>query len=251
MYFQSQMRPRYSVKILLLALLLGLMAVTSSAVMAKSRWYQVEVIVFNHNDTAATSEQWPDLESLPDFRDAINLIIDRPPDPPGSVAIPGPLAFQSLRASDLKLSGIYRRLRNLSAYTPILHIGWRQPGLGGNRARSVYISDKPRLITDTSPTMLDTTSHAAVEGALQIRIGRLLHIVADFVKYGSESPVRITEQRQVKLKEIHYFDHPLFGVIVQVTPYRIADPAAPSDGEPADETSNINEALSGLSTVSR
>jgi len=47
----------------------------------------------------------------------------------------------------------------------------------------------------------------------------------DFVNYGEESPLRITEQRRVKLKELHYFDHPLFGVIVRVVPYRIPDPA--------------------------
>jgi hypothetical protein len=29
--------------------------------------------------------------------------------------------------------------------------------------------------------------------------------------------VRLTESRRVRLKELHYFDHPLFGVIVQVT----------------------------------
>ena len=44
------------------------------------------------------------------------------------------------------------------------------------------------------------------------------------MKYNGVSPVRIKEQRQVKLREIHYFDHPLFGVLVQVTPYVIAEP---------------------------
>lgn len=29
--------------------------------------------------------------------------------------------------------------------------------------------------------------------------------------------VRLTESRRIRLKELHYFDHPLFGVIVQVT----------------------------------
>jgi hypothetical protein len=29
--------------------------------------------------------------------------------------------------------------------------------------------------------------------------------------------VRLTETRQIKLEELHYFDHPLFGVLVQVS----------------------------------
>ena len=29
--------------------------------------------------------------------------------------------------------------------------------------------------------------------------------------------VRLTESRRIKLNELHYFDHPLFGVIIQVS----------------------------------
>jgi hypothetical protein len=30
-------------------------------------------------------------------------------------------------------------------------------------------------------------------------------------------PVRLQETRKIKLNEVHYFDHPLFGVILQVS----------------------------------
>jgi hypothetical protein len=76
---------------------------------------------------------------------------------------------------------------------------------------------------------LEVPIEERVEGTVQISAGRLLYVATDFVNYFGESAVRITEQRKVKLKEIHYFDHPLFGVIVQVTPYRIAAPASLSD----------------------
>ena len=127
-----------------------------------------------------------------------------------------------------------RRLKSLGAYVPILHIGWRQPGLSGSRARSVFISDKPRVDKDASaaPLELGAPSDKRIEGTVQIRVGRLLYVATDFVNYVGESAVRITEQRQAKLKEIHYFDHPLFGVIVQVSPYRITDPAGLSDQGP-------------------
>jgi hypothetical protein len=226
------MRLRNLIRALVLVLVMSVAAGASFSAAAKSRWYQVEVIVFQHNDVgAAGGEQWPDLGSLPDFRDAINLFGNRPSESapangerPNEVALPGPIAFQSLPGKLLKMSGVYHRLGDLGAYTPIAHVGWRQPGLGGTRARSVYISDKPRLAADVSATSLDPSGAQLVEGSVQIRVGRLLHVVTDFVKYGATAPVRITEQRQVKLKEIHYFDHPLFGVIVQVTPYRAADP---------------------------
>lgn len=229
----------------LFALLIIVSVGASPSVWAKSRWYQVEVIVFRQTDADAVGgEQWPDLESLPDFRNSIELLVDLPDfsdEPPSDgsngVSIPGPIAFQSLRSSELLLSGVFRRLKNLSDYDPVLHVGWRQPGFRGKRARSVYISDKPAASLDTAvdatAVMLESPSRARrVEGTIRIRTGRLLYVDTDFVSYGADSPVRITEQRKVKLKELHYFDHPLFGIIVRVTPYRIPDPADPPGDAP-------------------
>ncbi len=221
----------------LLVLLITVTAGMSSAVAAKSRWYQVEVIVFRHVGPANPDEEiWPDLESLPDFHDAVNLFVDLPNYSEGSgseraneVEILGPLAFESLPSRALKMSGVFRRLRTLSSYAPLLHIGWRQPGLSRSRARRVFISDKPRVQNDVATMQLEVPIEERVEGTVQISAGRLLYVATDFVNYFGESAVRITEQRKVKLKEIHYFDHPLFGVIVQVTPYRIAAPASLSD----------------------
>lgn len=232
------MRP--SRKNILFAFLITLIVGASPHVWAASRWYEVEVIIFRNTDTDAVGgEYWPALESLPDFRNAIELFVDLPEfadEPsishPNAVASPAPLAFQSLRPGELQLSSIFRRLEKLSAYDPILHVGWRQPGFVGSRARSVYLSDKPLIGVDTRDPSETVSAPAAIawriEGTVRIRAGRLLHIDADFVSYGDESPVRITEQRQVILNELHYFDHPLFGVIVRVTPYHIPDLPDPS-----------------------
>ncbi len=230
----------------LLVLLITVTAGMSSAVAAKSRWYQVEVIVFRHIGPANPDEEtWPDLESLPDFHDAVNLFVDLPNYSEGSgsersneVEISGPLAFESLPSRALKMSGVFRRLRTLSSYAPLLHVGWRQPGLSRSRARRVFISDKARVQNDVATMQLEVPIEERVEGTVQISAGRLLYVATDFVNYFGESAVRITEQRKVKLKEIHYFDHPLFGVIVQVTPYRIAARASLSDGAAAAVVEN-------------
>jgi hypothetical protein len=52
------------------------------------------------------------------------------------------------------------------------------------------------------------------------------------------TPVRLKAARSMKLREVHYFDHPLFGVLVQVVPFDLPeeDPAAGSSSdEPLDE----------------
>lgn len=273
MCFQYQMRHRGLLRSSLLAWLVGSMVFMSSSVMANTRWYQIEVIVFfNNNEEAMPTEQWPDLEALPDFRDAKSLFVSQPEssldlteDPLTELVTQEPLAFQSLPPQDLEMSEIYRLLADLSAYSPVLHVGWRQPALDGSLAHRVYISDKPRSVPNFNSTSIEAVDHPIVEreveqsgldrdfepnyqpsdesritdernsprldlipdlmveGEIQIRIGRVIYISTDFVKYSGVSPVRIKEQRQVKLREIHYFDHPLFGVLVQVTPYLIAE----------------------------
>ena len=224
------------------------------------------------------TEQWSDLETRPDFRGAKRLFIAQPENSPYLSKKPlnelmtyEPLAFQALPPQDLETLEIYRLLVDLSAYSPVIHTGWRQPALDGDLARKVYVSDKPRsafnftsasieavgrptvergsepsslnsdfepdyylsdeLITsyDGNSPRLDLIPSPMIEGEIQIRIGRVLYISTDFVKYSDGSPVRIQEQRQVKLREIHYFDHPLFGVLVQVTPYLIAEPQESPD----------------------
>ena len=77
----------------------------------------------------------------------------------------------------------------------------------------------------------------AVDAMLRLRANHFLHIDLDAAYFPQDpsilqsstatdgaSPawehadyVRLEESRRVRLKELHYFDHPLFGVIVQVT----------------------------------
>lgn len=217
---------------------LVVLAVLSAEVSAAGRWYAVEVIVFRHAlaTTQVDNEQWPELESVPDYRGAQEIIVDlgdfddpSERDRPNEVRIPGPRAFQALSRGELKMTGVFRTLRNSSAYEPILHVGWRQPGLGESRARSVYVSDRPanqRVNGDVETRELvpAPVTRPRLEGTIRVRTGRLLYVTADFVNYGAQAPTRILEQRKVRLKELHYFDHPLFGVIVRVTPYRFALP---------------------------
>jgi hypothetical protein len=175
---------------------LALLILTSSTVLAESRWYQVEVIVFRYaNPTGAEQAVAP--RQLPNFGNAISLVTDLPNfddepenDRPNEVSIPGPTAFQALSSAELQLSGIFRRLRVLETYTPVLHVGWRQPGLGDGRARYVYVTDRPRSMIDVAAAN-DVALGAArvaeqrVEGMVRVKTGLGLQVDADFVSYGA------------------------------------------------------------------
>lgn len=212
------------------ALVLVTLAILTAAApaLAANRWYQVEVIAFRYTNPSA-SEQAVAPAILPDFRGARPLVTDpagtdaTPVQRPNEVARPGPVPYDALPRSALIMSGIYRRLRDLPAYDPVLHVGWRQPG-GALGSRAVYVTDRPRMPTDVTAAAGAVPSPvelSRIEGTVRVRTGRLLHVETDFLDHGQAAPVRINERRKVKFKELHYFDNPFFGLIVQVTPYRV------------------------------
>lgn len=89
----------------------------------------------------------------------------------------------------------------------------------------------------TSPLKRITTEDGELDGTFVFYMRRFLHIEMKMLlkeldqKEGSEEgdaettggaeqilAYRIDESRRIRSKEIHYFDHPKFGVLVQITP---------------------------------
>ena len=91
-----------------------------------------------------------------------------------------------------------------------------------------------------------TPPELAYDGLIRLRSSRFLHLDVDFAYFPElpEEPapdlsaaeeatsvfegqsadyVRLTESRRIKLNEIHYFDHPMFGLIIQVSRLKIKD----------------------------
>lgn len=230
-----EMRPKHSIAA---ALALVLLLIPP---LAAARWYQVEVVVFKRT-AAATDEQWGELSALPDFSRIVTLAelpADNPPARPG--------AFVTLSPGNRRLAGVARRLRRSGEYDTVLATAWRQPSYGVVGARRVYLSDlAPAAVTDatgeapapTADTLtVDVPVNRQVEGIVAIKISRLMHIEVDFLYYHEGVPVRLQETRKAKLREIHHFDHPLFGLIVQVSPFvlpAVPETAAVGADEPAD-----------------
>ena len=218
--------------------------------LATARWYQVDVVVFKHNVESATGgEQWPAMSELPDYGNSIDLLTDLPAmsdEPNEGVADSnaGPLAFKALERSERGLAAAERRLRGSSEYTPLLSAAWRQPSFGVGNAKRVHLSSLDTLraarppatgVDDTAPEAVATPS---IEGVVTLKIARQMAVDVDFIFDHDGTPLRMKASRSMKLREVHYFDHPLFGVLVQVVPYipPDEDPAAGTGSdEPLDE----------------
>lgn len=226
---------------------LVLLVLLLTPALAAARWYQVDVVIFRHNVAPAVgAEQWPALNAIPDYSDSVDLLSDEwvADGEAASAQIDNaaqPTAFKALRAGERGLLDAESRLRNSSQYTPWLSAAWRQPKLAVSGARRVHLSDVD-LRTNTrqeqssdaeagEPASLVTPR---IEGTVLVKIGRQISVDVDFTYDNEGTPVRLQVTRRAKLREVNYFDHPLFGVLVQILPYDLPDDD-PSAGTASDE----------------
>jgi hypothetical protein len=222
--------------------------------------YEVEVIVFAHRDFDQTEERFEQapngfgttatLRETPVFDETTfappaipQTPLVEPPLDPAAAARAEALQIRPLRPEELKLGTEYRKLRAISAYQPLVHVGWVQPGL-------------PEA--DSTPIDLGAFGIINPRGTVRVHLTRFLHITLDLTYQATGAAAagtttatgggsaanagsslrppadgldeivlapqyRLTATRNVRSNELHYFDHPAFGVLVRVTPVPTQD----------------------------
>jgi hypothetical protein len=219
--------------------------------------YEVEVLIFANRGFDPTEERFDyapsgfggnaaaPLQEAPVFDDTwLNslrgALPQTQPPPPTPVPLPpaDPLAEQRaalaaalrvvpLRPEELKLTSEYRRLQSIAAYEPLVHFGWVQPGL-------------PEA--ESTPFELQTLGVPNPHGTVRVHLGTVrLHITLDLTYQATAAATpapgagdgldemllapqyRLRATRSARSNELHYFDHPAFGVLVRVTPVPAAD----------------------------
>ncbi len=149
--------------------------------------------------------------------------------PPAEAQDEDPLAlnedprwYRLLTAEDFELTSTFNRLERLDVYTPLFHGGWVQEGLAEDEAIPFDLS----LLGEFNP-----------RGTIRLHVSRFLHLTLALrfqsaraagdqlnpVGSGLEEislPPRydLHVQRLMRSGELHFFDHPAFGVIVVVRP---------------------------------
>jgi hypothetical protein len=208
--------------------------------------YEVEIIVFANREFDPSEERFDPAPN--DFGDGAAAALREVPvfdettfapreAPPASLVPLAPvdpfaaaraeaLTVRPLRPEELKLGNEYRKLRALDAYGPLVHVGWVLPGL-------------PEA--DAAPLDLQTLGVLNPRGTVRVHLSRFLHITLDltYQANGAAAPAigpgdgldeialapqyRLTATRSARSNELHYFDHPAFGVLVRVTPVPAPD----------------------------
>jgi hypothetical protein len=202
--------------------------------------YQVEIIVFAHRDFDVGEERFPQEltplradqgdpslgvptfeESGPPSADAV-IALEPETAPATTPPAEDPLAVRVLAPEELQLNTEYRKLTNLAAYRPLLHAGWVQPGLPEDQAKPVDLMSlgvvNPRgnvrvYLSRFLHVSLDLSyQDGAASNAAAAPPGNELREIAIAPRY------RLVTERQTRSGELHYFDHPAFGVLVKITP---------------------------------
>ena len=242
-------------------------------------WYDVEIIIFRHHDLKALSqENWARDPGSPMIRSARELLPSLPENLTAahSDKLKGPLPYIQLRRDESRLEEKLALLKKSSSYEPLIHLAWRQPGLGEEDAETIHIHEGvnwPEAITSEAETSgtpnsvedsvvvvpvegedLEGPPAPFIDGTIKLVRKRFLHVEADFIYRAPyiedkdnrlerkqwPQAFRLQETRRMRSREIHYLDHPMFGVLILATPY-----VAPVEENP-EETPLETEELKGI-----
>ena len=160
-------------------------------------------------------------------------------------------AAQLQQSADLQLGDATKAINRRSNLRPLLHQRWTQ---------SVPPRDAPQpLLIETPHTPADgvtATGAAKVSGHVAVTVGRYLHLAAQLWYQADTLGMQplllpqatlpeptgtgyfeLEESRRMRSEELHYLDHPKFGMIVRI------DPLIPPDTLQAqfEEVSNLLE----------
>ena len=213
-----------------------------SPIVTAASWYQVELVVFDRLNPNLDGEQW---------QNEVFVVRDNLVELQAADATDGLVPYMVLDKGRNRLNGVQRVFKLSSQYRPLIHLSWQQPAtqrrqsryvhlqrLDGNPSVPVANSSNP----DAEPEFIDELipMNRIIDGSIRIRSGFYLHADVDlsyfkdlpaenkilrsteesFVGTTDKTVIKLKETRKIKLNEIHYFDNPKFGVILQVSRLR-------------------------------
>lgn len=230
----------------------------------QNQWYAVELIVFAQTHPDAGNETWPATPGLPNLTGAQDIPTVAVA---GSPLQPLPADQFKLQAEADKLANDsdYEVLLH-TGWVQLGVPGGKGIPVRIHTALPAAADDAapatPAAVVPATPAGSVTPAPAAatpvasapdaqprLDGVVTLTLSRYLHLDVDLVLRGepaapadsggffgtpTQQPqvqlYRLQESRRMRSKEIHYFDHPMFGVLAQVTPY---DPSAIPGASPA------------------
>ncbi len=218
------------------SLLILVISTIPFSLFASDTGYEVELIIFE--DARARyqhSEDWS-------FNDTRNKVLLEQPQNQQKKGITDK-EYKQLEWSEASLAKNLERLDRNPNFRILVTKRWKQTGLSRDETFDIdidsqqdgYVSAKAEAEGDSAAdeTMSDSATPSYITGKVKLIMSRYLHFNVDLEYFrpamdeNSESVYRkfpVISERRMRSKETHYIDHPLVGVIVLATPYKIEDP---------------------------
>jgi len=205
------------------------------AIYADETGYEVELIIFE--DTTARylrSENWSYNDMLNNRKEDTKKPLKTDPQ------------YRQLNWEGAKLATKLERLKSNSNFRILENRRWRQTGLDRENAFNIPIGDQADTAnqgeadneTEVPAEFIDQPDPASLNGNVKLIMSRYLHFNVDLqynrpqIDENGEAGMAsfpIVNERRMRSKETHYIDHPLVGIIVLATPYKIKSATEKTD----------------------
>ena len=233
-----------------------LILLISTATLAESGAYRVEVIIFRNLDVLTDAVIEEELRSFSQYPG-----LDRGESTEASLEIPNkhlPEDLNIVTRKSAHMDGVWRRLRSSQGYRPLLYSAWEQnrtdfyPPMRVHNERIIDTQLRPPtniVVADLAaedPLAAYRSTFYQLDGSVQLRRSRFLHLYVDMeyrdenarevvetgifdnrdsqTNVGQESPIikqheifKLRENRQIRTGRLQYFDAPYLGALVLVT----------------------------------
>lgn len=217
------------------AILFNCLMIISSLSLAGNVGYEVELIIFEDTtEQYKFSENWA-LEKNNDSEKKESIIKEKEN-----------LIFKFIKSENYRLNKQAEKLQKNARYNILYHKAWKQPGLDKKSAVPIIINTDKN--TPTEETNGPSSTSSFISGRFKLIMSRYLHVDTQLIlhkpiksakalvqeKSNDPSTTKnidakqytqypFTFERRMRSKEVHYLDHPLGGIIVLATPYRIKE----------------------------
>lgn len=223
---------------------LFLMCLLPTALLAATnendQWFEIEVIIFKHRYASSDVEFWPETGTwLP--QNALHLqneVATNRVDPVADQLVPTPTRdknYAVLPQESLWLNNAFRKINASSRYEVVYRTGWRQTSMTASNAQAIAL--------DQTINYSSRRNNQSDHGTIRLYKTRYVHLDLNltlgnpdatpkfeqmyqlgFINSGQNEPLARVQPQYFSLKEsrrfrsltVHYFDHPMFGAIIQV-----------------------------------
>ena len=160
-----------------------------------AKTYRVEIIAFKNNDIPENTETFPNYPALPEYKDALELL-----------ASDDVLTnYMTLPRDQLTLNRDENLIQKKERYELLFHYGWLQQQ---NEEFTVHLQS-------------DLSDSAQLEGTIKIKRGYYYQVDLNLdlqpKTIGTKQHFVLTTKRNLKNNEMHFIDHPKFGVLLKIT----------------------------------